>query len=96
MFGTGTAAPGQPVPPASQSTLQRDLHQAQSDYAKAQAALNNGDLGPYKDNAPKKHAALNQAQKAAAAAARRSNPSRPASPSAREPPSASPSASPSR
>jgi hypothetical protein len=95
--GTGSAAPGQPVPPASQSTLQRDLQEAQSDYAQAQAALRRGDLGSYQAYVAKMDAALNAAQKAAAAAAPAGGkPTAPASPPALVPPSASPSASPSR
>jgi uncharacterized membrane protein (UPF0182 family) len=96
-FGTGGAAPGQPVPSGQQGTLQRDLAEAQSDYAQAQAALRNGDLGAYAANVTKMDAALSAAQKAAGAGAPApARPSASGSPSASVPPAASPSASPSR
>ena len=95
-FGTGGAAPGQPPPPGPSSTLQRDLQEAQADYAQAQAALRNGDLGTYAADVAKMNTALNAALKAAgtsAPAGRHPSPSAPpASPPA---PSASPSARPS-
>jgi uncharacterized protein len=68
-FGTGGAAPGQPPPPGQPSTLQRDLQQAQADYAQAQADLRSGDLGAYAADVAKMDAALNAAQKAAGAPA---------------------------
>nr|MDQ2875458.1 UPF0182 family protein [Actinomycetota bacterium] len=66
VFGAGGAAPGQSSPSGQPgSTLQRDLQQAQADYAQAQAALRNGDLGTYAADVAKMDAALSAAQKAA-------------------------------
>jgi uncharacterized membrane protein (UPF0182 family) len=95
-FGTGGAAPGQPPPPGPSSTLQRDLQEAQADYAQAQAALRNGDLGAYQADVAKMNAALTAAQKAAGASAPAGgHPSPSAAPTSAKSPSAPPSARPS-
>jgi uncharacterized protein len=95
-FGTGGAAPGQPPPSGQQSTLQRDLQEAQADYALAQAALRSGDLGTFGADVAKMDAALSAAQKAAGASAPAGGHSSPsAGPSSAKSPSASPSARPS-
>jgi uncharacterized protein len=91
-FGTGGAAPGQPPPPGQPSTLQRDLQQAQADYAQAQADLRSGDLGAYAADVAKMDAALNAAQKAAGAPASPGrHPAPPPPPSSSASPSARPS-----
>ena len=94
-FGTGGAAPGQPPPSGQPSTLQRDLQQAQADYAQAQADLRSGDLGAYAADVAKMDAALNAAQKAAGAPAPGRHPASPAPGSSAASSSASPSPRPS-
>jgi uncharacterized protein len=96
VFGAGGAAPGQSPPSGQQSTLQRDLQQAQAYYAQAQAALRSGDLGTYGADVAKMDAALSAAQKAAGAPAPAgSHPAATASPSSSLSPAKSPSGSPS-
>jgi uncharacterized membrane protein (UPF0182 family) len=102
VFGTGagTAAPSPPPPaspPSAQpTTLQRDLQEAQADYAQAQTALRNGQFGQFGTDLAKMSAVLKAAQKLAGAPAPAgSHPSAPAAPSSAVPPATSPSASPS-
>jgi uncharacterized membrane protein (UPF0182 family) len=96
VFGTGSAAPGQSPPSGQQSTLQKDLQAAQSDYALAQAALRSGNLGAYGADVAKMDAALSAAQKAAGPPAPAGgHPSASAAPSSAVSPATSPPASPS-